>query len=298
MKASLLETAREGAFLRALDRLALVRRRPGAYEAEGGRRGRLPRASGIDWIDHRPYAPGDDLRYLDWHLFARLGRPFVRRFASEHAERADILVDCSRSMTLGSPPKLEVARALAFAIGYVALTAGERVGCAFFAERLLARLPGGRGEAHRARLFDFLRTAPVGVTTALGSSLGSFAASASEVGQAIVLSDLLDPSFEAGLAAMRSRGFEVAVLRLRSSCDEEPEFEEDVASLVDIETGARREVALGRSQRERYFNQRAQEAERTARFCARAGITLAMLRGGRGLRELVFEDLRRSGLLS
>ena len=286
----------DSGFLRSLDRLVVARRRstPGAA---GGSTGRSPRASGLDWVDHRPYEPGDDLRYLDWNLFARIGRPFVRRFLSERAERLDLLVDASRSMLLGRPPKRDVGCALAFVFGYIALSAGERVGATFFADRPLSGLPARRGPAHLAQLLDFLVKAPTGEKTGMLSSLGSFAASAAEIGKVIVISDLLDEATDSGLAALRRRGFEVGVVRLRSAGDEKPACPEGSLLVLDIETGARRRIAFSTRERERYHRQRLIEAERTRSFCADAGIALAMLESWRTLPDLVFRDLRHAGLL-
>ena len=71
------------------------------------------------------YQPGDDLRYLDWQYLARIGQPYIRRFAAERSGRLDILIDRSRSMSIGVPSKADVACALAFVFGQVALSAGD-----------------------------------------------------------------------------------------------------------------------------------------------------------------------------
>lgn len=290
------EEVLDSRFLRTLDQLALARRSFGPRAAAGSR-GRSPRASGLEWVDHRPYDIGDDLRYLDWHLYARIGRPYVRRFLSERVERLDVLVDTSRSMTVGLPPKRDVACALAFALGYIALSTGERVGAWFFADRPLAGLRAGRGPAHLGQLLDFLVKAPDGERTDLASCLGSFAARAAEVGRAVVISDLLDDGVEPALTALRARGFNVGVVRLRCAGDEEPETLQATAMVLDIETGGRRQVVLSDDDRERYRRERRREAERTGSFCAHAGISLAMLEAWRKLPDLVFGDLRQSGLL-
>ena len=193
-------------FLGALDRLVIPRRRT-AREETGGAQGHAPRASGLDWVGHRAYQPGDDLRYLDWHLYARIGRPYVRRFVAERSERIDILIDRSRSMTVGRPSKADLACSLAFVFGYVALAAGERVGATCFGGQPLCSLPAGRGPTHRGRLLEFLASAPTAAETRFGRCLVAFASRASEVGQVIVISDLLDESVESGLTALRERGF-------------------------------------------------------------------------------------------
>jgi len=284
-------------FRRALDRLVLARRRRSGEETTRSR-GLATRASGLEWVGHRPYQPGDDLRYLDWHVLARLGRPYVRRFVTEHAERLDLLIDTSRSMTLGDPPKDDVARALAFVFGYVASAAGDRVASACYADGLLATLPAARGASHRARLLNFLVEAPTGGPTSLASSVKSFSDRTAEVGRVVVISDLLDDTVESGLTMLRDRGFEVIVLRLVAERDERPRLPGESTLLVDVETGSSRQVVFGPHELDQYQRQRRAEAERAARFCAGAHIAFADLSSGQPLPRLVFHDLRVSGLLS
>jgi len=296
MRSAWTQEVLEPGFLKGLDQLVLARRRSrrGAYGASPSA---TARASGLDWADHRPYEAGDDLRYIDWHLYARIGKPYVRRFLSERAERLDLLVDASRSMTIGAPEKGSVACALAFVFAYVALSAGERVGAHFFGDRILASLPAHRGPVQVAQLIGFLRKAPCGVGTDVGASLSEFAAGAKEVGRAVVISDLLDPAFAVGLSALRRRGFEVGAVRLRSSADEAPDLPDGGAVVIDIETGARRRIVFSADTRERYRHLRHDESEKTAALCAQAGICLARLGTQGSLADLVFCDLRRSGLL-
>jgi len=286
----------EPSFLRELDRLVLARRRRFG-EDSGGSPGFSTRASGLEWVGHRPYQPGDDLRYLDWHLLARLGRPWVRRFRAGRAERLDLLIDRSRSMTLGDPPKADVASALAFVFGYVASSAGDRVAAACYSDALMACLPAGRGPAHRARVLDFLAQAPSGARTSLASSVKAFTDRITEIGRVVVLSDLLDDTAESGLMMLRERGFEVTVVRLVADCDERPRLPDRAALLVDVESGATRQVALGPREQELYRIELRVAAERAARFCAGARISFADLRSSQPLAHLVFRDLRTAGLL-
>src|SRR6185436_13191622 len=113
-------------FLRKLERLAVVAKRVAARHGRGERRTRHV-GSGIEFADHRDYAPGDDLRHLDWNLYGRLERPLVRLFDEDEDLPVYVLVDSSASMGLGQPRKLDLARAVAAALAYVALTNLDRV---------------------------------------------------------------------------------------------------------------------------------------------------------------------------
>lgn len=129
----------------------LVRRAAGARERgafEG--RGKAPGA-GDEFVGHRPYRPGEDVRHLDWSLLARLERPFVRVHRREAGERWLLLVDTSASMGLGAPGKLKLAAELALALAALGHARGARV-------ELLAAAPGGgRVELAFARRRDLPR---------------------------------------------------------------------------------------------------------------------------------------------
>ena len=112
--------------LRGLERLALVTANRQARRV-GGERRSARRAPAAEFVEHRAYSPGDDLRRVDWHVYARLGIPVVRLGELPASATVRLLVDCSRSMDWGRPNKLVRARQLAGGIGYVALCQLDRV---------------------------------------------------------------------------------------------------------------------------------------------------------------------------
>lgn len=114
------ELIRQVENLRFLPSRALVARQPGERPSRH-------RGHGLEFVDYRPYGPGDELRYVDWNLAARLDRMYVKLFAAEESLRVALLVDTSPSMGLGEPSKLAVARDLAALLGYLALFEGDRL---------------------------------------------------------------------------------------------------------------------------------------------------------------------------
>ena len=114
------------AVLRGLERLALASRNRRARQV-GGERRSARRAPAAEFVEHRAYSPGDDLRRVDWHVYARLGTPVIRLGELPASATVRVLVDCSRSMDYGHPNKLLRARQLAAGIGYVALCQLDRV---------------------------------------------------------------------------------------------------------------------------------------------------------------------------
>jgi uncharacterized protein (DUF58 family) len=109
--------------------LGLLRRRLKVDVRSGGAGERLARRRGgsAEFQEHRPYAPGDDLRRIDWLAFARSGVPVVKTFRAEEDVVVRLLVDASASLDFGNPRKIEVSRRIAAAVAYLALAESERV---------------------------------------------------------------------------------------------------------------------------------------------------------------------------
>ena len=120
-------------FLRRLEQLELASRRLTAGRMKGERRS-VRRGQSVEFADYRNYAAGDDLRQLDWNVYARLEKLFVKLFVEEEDVTVHILVDASRSMDYGEPNKLDAARRAAAALGYLGLASMDRVSVAFLGD--------------------------------------------------------------------------------------------------------------------------------------------------------------------
>src|SRR3990172_7923871 len=150
--------------LRKLEQLSLVASRVRAGQMKGERRS-TKRGTSIEFADYRDYVAGDDLRRLDWNVYARLERPFVKLFEEEEDLAVHVLVDISASMDWGEAEthKLRYALRMAGAIGAVALAAGDRLTVATMQARGGARQFGPvRGQQHLVRLLAFLEALPPG----------------------------------------------------------------------------------------------------------------------------------------
>src|SRR4051812_8883041 len=137
--------------LRKLEALELVSRKVRAGRQRGDRLSRR-KGRGAEFADFRSYASGDDLRFLDWGLFARLERLFLRLFLEEEDLHVHLLLDLSASMAFGTPSKLLYAKRVAAALGFVGLVNLDRVGVVGFADKPLARSPVFRGRPSLRRL--------------------------------------------------------------------------------------------------------------------------------------------------
>jgi uncharacterized protein (DUF58 family) len=261
----------DAAFLRKLERLALVSRR--LYRGEGrGMHRSMRRGASPDFADHRAYQPGDDLRSMDWNVYGRLGRLFVKLFVDEEDVSVHILLDTSRSMGFGNPSKMDAARRVGAALGYIGITALDRVGMAAFAAGVGQVLAPRRGRAQFHHLIDRLsRLAPAGGTD-FSRSLEQYAQRAREPGIAVVISDLLDPGgCERGLAALRYRGFDVVLVQILDREEISPTIH-GALRLADAETGRSLSVTVDSRLLSEYHARVNRHLTGLESFCLRAGI--------------------------
>jgi uncharacterized protein (DUF58 family) len=298
------QTLLEGTFARRLERLSLVSRRRLVGQGQGDRRS-LRKGSSLEFADYRHYVEGDDPARVDWNIYSRTDTLFVRLYEEEEVLNVHILVDASRSMDWGEPAKLRYARRLAAALGYVALNAANRV----FVWPLAANASNfgpawGRGRAGPMLTFleDFRSTqfmtplmgTGIGQPPDLEQSLNSFTTRTS--GLIVLLSDLLSPSWERVLSRLAGRSGEVVVLHTLAPQELRPALGGDVR-LIDRETGTAVSVTLN-NDAVRIYGQRLDEWRRQVEsFCARHGMCYVPIDTSMPLETLVFDVLRRRGVV-
>jgi len=221
----------------------------------------------VEFSDYRPYGPGDDLRYVDWNIYGRLDRLYVKLFVDEEDLCLHLLLDASASMGFGEPSKLAYAARLAAALGFVGLVNHERVGVGALRGRLAEGWAPARGRTQAIPLMDFLGRLRSGGATSLNESLATYALRAREAGLAVLVSDLLDPGgYERGLKALIERRFDVHVIHLLGAEEMSPTFGGDLR-LLDSETGEERDLTLD-GEALRAYRQRLHDfLERAEGFC-------------------------------
>jgi uncharacterized protein (DUF58 family) len=282
-------------FLRRLERLSLICRRARAGQIKGERRS-PKRGQSVEFADYRNYVPGDDFRQIDWNIYARLERFFLKLFVEEEDLTVHLLVDTSRSMHWGEPSKLRYALRAAGALGYIALVGLDRVTATSFDHGLGQVFLPHRGRQQAIALFDFLSGVQPGTTTDLAASLRHYAASASRVGPLLLLSDLFDPGWQEGLRALVARRFEVTVLHILAPDEVTPPLEGDL-QLIDVETSEACEVTADYPTLRRYGESLAAWQRELRTFCGQRGINYAFVETSLPLDELLFALLRRRGVL-
>jgi uncharacterized protein (DUF58 family) len=214
----------------------------------------------VEFSEYRQYTPGDDPRFLDWRLFARTDRYYVKRFEDETNVRCHIVLDTSRSMNYRSIDysKSEYARTAAATIAYFLTLQRDAVGLITFEDRITDVLPPRHRPGHFRRLLAMLDREPKGRATNLTGPLEEIAATVKKRGLIVLLSDLLAPADALGskLGYLRSRGHEVIVLRILDPAEVAFAFARP-AMFQDLESG-----------RELYIDPAAARAGYLARFAA------------------------------
>src|SRR5207247_5851086 len=177
-------------FLARLEQLELVSRKIFLGRMKGERRSKK-KGQSVEFADYRNYVIGDDLRFLDWNLFARLDKLFIRLFMEEEDLHFYVLIDNSLSIDFGNPPKLHYAKQVAAALAFIGLVNMDRVVIEAFNDRLVQSLPAVRGKKSLWRVLEFLqKLAPAGPSD-MKEAMRTFSLKSSGKGIVVVLSDFM-----------------------------------------------------------------------------------------------------------
>jgi uncharacterized protein (DUF58 family) len=297
--------------LRQLEQLQLLAARRSKSSARGERRSRA-RGQSVEFADYRSYVVGDDLRYLDWNLYGRLERLFLKLYEEERELPVRIFLDASESMTFGEPRKFDFARRAAAAIGYIALCGFDRVSVIPFpsAERGARSAESGaaqsairgalrsiRGKKSAMQYFQSLTALTAGGPADFNEALRRGALEARQTGVAVVLSDFLEPAgYEAGLTALVGRGFQVNAVQILAPEELEPTTYGDLR-LVDSESGEEREVTFGKFRLKSYQQTVQNFCGRLREYCQKRGIHHFLARSDTDLGDLILKQLRKAEVL-
>lgn len=284
--------------LRRLEQFQLLAQRRAKSSARGERRSRA-RGQSVEFADYRNYVPGDDFRYLDWNLYGRLERLFLKLYEEERELPVTIFLDASESMNFGTPPKFLFARQVAAAVGYVALCGFDRVSVAAFPDALgegavRGALKAVRGRKSTLAFFKNLAQLTAQGTATLNEALRRGALAARQAGVAVVLSDFLDPGgYDAGLTALVGRGYQVSVVQILAPEEVNPSAFGDLR-LIDAETGHQQEVTFGRYRLQVYRQTVQNYCQRLREFCRSRGMSFFTATSDTPLEQLLLKQLREA----
>jgi len=226
-----------------VQRLRIVARRV----PQGGRfaeqRSRA-RGTGIEFEDHRPYAAGDDLRTVDWHLYRRFGRVFLRLFEEQQDLPLYVLPDVSRSLFLEQPARVVSGLRCALALIAIGLGQHDTVGAFPFSDHLDTLVPPQSGSDRLMHFADRLSELEPGGETDFVASLQHFSSMRLRPGLVVVVSDFFDPGgIEAVRKALKVIRHRLLLVQLTRTTDRDPGVEGDLR-LEDCETGAIEDVSV------------------------------------------------------
>ena len=246
----------------------LIERLP---RVSGSRAGTRRAGVGLQHFDHRDYAPGDEVRHIDWRQTARRRRPIVRRFESESVTDWTLVLDASSSMAVLDAAKWRSAVRMAAALSYALLQLGHRVGMLVFGERILAEVARGRGQHHYAAIAHVL-AAVQPARLGEGSELGVCVQHLHGGGSVFAIGDFLaDDEMRRDLGALAQRCTALHVMQLRDTAETDLRVAGDV-DLEDVETGARIPASAGEHANVLASGERTAMTQRLRNFCSRSGV--------------------------
>jgi len=282
--------------LAQLQRLELVSRKLFRGRMKGEKRS--PRkGQSVEFADFRSYVPGDDLRFVDWNLYARLDKLFLKLYLEEEDLHFHGLIDSSASMTFGEPSKFRFAKQLAGALGFIGLCRADRVRLEPLGQASASPTPTLRGRRSLWRMVDYLEEMEPAEPISLAKALRHFCARNQGKGIVVLISDLLDKEgFEEGLRYLVAQQMDVYVIHVLAPEELHPEIRGDF-KMVDCEDGDEAEVSISQPLLERYQRTLAAFTNRARTFCGQRGITYIRTSSGVPVAGLVTGYLQQRGLV-
>lgn len=263
-------------FLESVARLRIVARRV----ARGGRPAEqrsLDLGSGIEFRDFRPYSAGDDLRSIDWNIYRRLGKVFLRLFEEVEDLPLYLMLDNSRSLQVEAKPRALAAQKIAMALTAIAAGQHDSAGLFPFAEDVEVLMRPRSGKGSLLTVARALTSLEAGGNTDFRRSFKHFAAMGYRRGLCVIISDFFDPQgLDAVTEAMKQLRHRLLLVQLVRPTDAEPDLKGDLR-LVDCETGQGEDVSLTPAVRAAYRRIVGEFNEGLAGFARRRGAGLLRL---------------------
>ena len=282
--------------LAQLERLELVTRKIFRGRMKGERRSKR-KGQSVEFADFRNYVPGDDLRFIDWNLYARLDKLFLKMFLEEEDLHFYALIDTSASMGFGEPTKLRYAKQLAAALGYIGLIRADRVKIEALGQSGAGAGPVLRGRSSLRRLLDHVDTIEAGETLPLAESVKNFCLRNSGKGVVVLISDLMEKEgYEPALRYLMSQQMDVYIIQVLSAEELEPDVKGDL-KLVDCEDDDIAEISVSAPLLARYKETLNTFVGDIKEFCGRRGMTYLLANNQLPVDELITQYLRRRGLV-
>lgn len=303
-----------------LDRIDVRSRRIFSGRMQGERRSKA-RGQSVEFEDFRDYVPGDDLRFIDWNVYARLDRLIIKIFLEEEDLAMHLVVDASTSMDAGKPSKLTFAARLAMALAYVGLVNQNRVAVSVMGlpgQNGLLHLGDRRGRRHVHRVGQFLlesmwseevvraraATGAPGPGGDFTGALTSIARRRSGKGVMVLLSDMLAPEgYETGLRNLAATGgYDIWVLQTLSPSEIDPALDVEAGltgdlRILDAETGRATEITMTNALIAKYRKRLKTWCDEINAYCLAREMNHLLIRSDADLDRVIVDTLRRRGMV-
>lgn len=284
------------ALLAQLERLELVSRKVFRGRMKGERKSKR-KGQSVEFADFRPYVSGDDLRFLDWNLYARLDKLFLKLFLEEEDLHFFALIDTSASMEFGEPTKLQYAKQLAAALGFIGLCRADRVRIETLGTSSQAPGPTLRGRQSLWRMTQYLDSIEPGQNVSLVEGVKNFCLRNTGKGIFVLITDLMDKAgYESALRYLVAQQMDVYVLQVLCPEELNPDVKGDL-KLIDVEDNDVAEVTISRPLLDRYQRTLAAFIDGAREFCNRRGMNYLMTSTATPVDQVIGNYLRRRGLV-
>lgn len=282
--------------LAQLERLELVTRKIFRGRMKGERKSKR-KGQSVEFSDYRNYVAGDDLRFIDWNLYARLDRLFLKLFLEEEDLHFFTLIDTSASMDFGEPSKLTFAKQLAAALGFIGLCRADRVKIEALGASRDRPAPVLRGRKSMWRMLEYLDELEAERNVPLAQGIREFCLRNHGKGILVLITDLMDKSgYETALRWLVAQQFDVYVIHVLSPAELKPDLQGDL-KLVDCEDRDVAELTVSRPLLDRYERTLAAFVQGARDFCTRRGMSYVMTSSQTPVEQLVSTYLRKRGLV-
>jgi uncharacterized protein (DUF58 family) len=290
----------DAALMARIGQLDVVSRKIFTGKIQGERRSKR-RGQSVEFADFRPYVHGDDLRFIDWNIFGRLDRLFLKIFLEEEDLSLVIAVDVSASMDWGDPNKMVFAQRLAMALGYIGLVNHNRVTIAAFGgEGGMQKISNLRGRRKTAEMGKWILNLQSGNTGSFEESMKALALARQGRGVMVVVSDfLLKEGYEKGLRYVAGRGYDLWCMQTLSPQEIDPSAHGLVGDwrLTDAEDRDEAEVTASPGLVEQYRANLGAWCAGLRDFAIRRSIMHMVVDTSTEVDALLLEYLRQRGLV-
>lgn len=282
---------------RDLDRLARLRINASRRFTNRARGEHLAAKGGTstEFCDYRDYTPGDDVRFVDWNIFARIERPYLKQFHQEEELHVAIVLDASNSMLFEG--KFELARQLATALGTVGLRGSEKVSVTILGKARPQRMAASTGRMSLRKLFAFLENAETGGDLTFDLGIEAFLRRHSGRGVAVLLSDFLTPGdLQRSFNLLHSAGLEIFAAQILAPSELAPELAGDLR-FVDSETHGTLDISSAGDLLALYHEYRDAHQAMLAELCRQRQGRFLTISADEPLERVAFDTMRRRGWL-